>query len=490
MQKYILSIDQGTTSTRAILVNKKGNAVYKASSEVKNLFPQLGYVEINADDIWISVVEVINKILIISNTTFDNIDSIGITNQRETTIIWDKKTGKAVYNAIVWQSKQTKYLCDEKEDKKDFIQNKTGLILNPYFSASKIRYILDHIENGQKRAEKGELLFGTVDTWIIYNLTKKSKHVTDISNASRTLLFNIFTLDYDEELLKLWNIPRCILPEIKQSSSCFGQADYFNSNVKICGVSGDQQSALFGQQCFEKGELKTTYGTGCFLLMNIDKPIISKSGLLTTIAWSIDNKVTYALEGSVLVGGAIVKWFIEEMKFFSKANESEEYANQVKDTAGVYLVPSFVGLGTPYWDDDVKGTILGLTRGSNSHHIVLAGLHSIAYQVKDVVEEMQKETNIKLKSLKVDGGASSNNLLMQFQADILECEVSTPKNIEVTALGVAYLSGLYTKFFKDLNSIKKNYNIKKVFKPTMDKKEIDNIYNKWKKAIEATKVFK
>ena len=490
MKKYVIAIDQGTTSTRAILIDKNGGEVYKAQREIELSFPKPGWVEADPNKIWVSVIDVINEVLVVSGATMDDIDSIGITDQRETSIIWDKKSGKAVYPAIIWQSKQTQSYCDALEDKMDLIQSKTGLRMNPYFSASKIRFILDHIENGQERAEKGELQFGTIDSWIIYKMTK-GNHFTDISNASRTMLFNIFTLDWDDELLKLWNIPRCILPEVKENTADFGEASFFEGKVHIHGVAGDQQSAMFGQCCYEKGDSKNTYGTGCFMLMNIgDKPIISKKGLLTTIGWKINGEITYALEGSVLMGGAIVQWLRDQMRLIRDSKESEDYARKVKDSAGVYFVPAFVGLGTPYWDDEARGSIFGLTRGADRHHFVRAALFSIAYQSKDVIEAMMEETGLCLTSLKVDGGASANSLLMQFQSDILQTEIQLPTFLETSGLGAGYLAGLGSGFWKDKEEIKCNRGVKKIYKPTMSKDEVDELYDGWKQAVKATLAFK
>ena len=491
MKNYILAIDQGTTSTRAIFIDKEGRALYKAQRPVTCLFPEPGWVEVEADRIWISVIDVINELLVISGASMDDVAAIGITNQRETAVVWDKATGKAVCNAIVWQSKQTQKLCDERQDKTDFIHSRTGLRMNPYFSASKIRYILDHIENGQRRAENGELLFGTIDSWLIYKLTKRAVHATDVSNASRTMLFNIFTMDYDPELLRIWNIPRCMLPEVKDNTDDYGIATFFSGNVPIRGVAGDQQAALYGQCCFEKGESKNTYGTGCFMLMNIGhEPILSKSGLLTTVAWRENGVTTYALEGSVFIGGAIVQWLRDQTRWFEDSSDSEYYCSKVQDTAGVYFVPAFVGLGTPWWDDEVRGAIFGLTRGASRHHISRAGLESIAYQSKDVIEVMKKEAGLELKSLRVDGGASANALLMQFQADILQCEVALPGCLETTALGAGYFAGLGVGFWKDKEEILKRHAIQKAYEPKMSKEDVDAHYEGWLSAVAAARAFK
>ena len=491
MKKYILAIDQGTTSTRAILINHEGQEVYKAQREVPCLFPHPGWVEVEPNQVWISVIDVINELMVVSASNFDEIAAIGITNQRETTVVWEKKSGQAVSNAIVWQSKQSLDLCEARKDKTELIQQKTGLRMNPYFSASKIRFILDHIPNGQERAEKGELLFGTIDSWLIYKMTYGKVHATDVSNASRTMLYNIFDMKWDPELLKIWNIPACMLPEVKDNSADFGEASFFPGKVHIHGVAGDQQAALFGQCCFNEGDSKNTYGTGCFMLMNIGKkPFISKQGLLTTVAWRENGETTYALEGSVFMGGAIIQWLRDQMALIKSSAQSEEYANRVSDTAGVYVVPAFVGLGTPYWDDEARGAVFGLTRGADRHNFVRATLFSIAYQSKDVIEAMKREANYELKTLKVDGGASANNLLMQFQADILQCEVVLPECVETTAMGAGYLAGLGCGFWKDKADVEKNHTIAKRFVPKMEKAEMERLYAGWLEAVKATRAFK
>ncbi len=491
MKKYILSIDQGTTSTRAILVNAKGEAVYKAQRPLDISFPKPGWVEVEPDRVWISVIDVINELMVVANTTMDEVAAIGITNQRETTVIWDKKTGKAVANGIVWQSKQTQELCDERESKMEFIQSKTGLRMNPYFSASKIRYLLDEIPDGQKRAEKGELLFGTIDSWLIFKMTRGKSHFTDVSNASRTMLYDIFEMQWSKELCDIWNIPMRMLPEVKDNSCDYGEASFFPGGVHIFGVAGDQQAALFGQCCFHKGDSKNTYGTGCFMLMNIgDKPILSRQGLLTTVAWREGGVTTYALEGSVFIGGAIVQWLRDQTRWFEDSSDSEYYARKCQDTAGVYFVPAFVGLGTPWWDDEVRGAIFGLTRGSDRHHITRAALASVAYQSKDVIEAMKEEAGLDLKALRVDGGASANGLLMQFQSDILQCPVHLPACLETTALGAAYLAGLGCGFWKDKKDIERNHSIQKKYTPKMDKKKADFLYEGWLEAVAAARCFK
>lgn len=491
MEKYILAIDQGTTSTRAIIFDKEGKLRSSAMRELENLFPHEGWVEIDPLKIWIGTVDVVNEVLIRADLTMNDIDSIGVTNQRETAIVWDKKTGKPVYNAVVWQSRQSEKICDEFEKYKDLIHEKTGLLINPYFSASKIRFILDNIPNGQKRAEAGELLFGTVDTWLIYKMTLGQKHLTDVTNASRTMLFNIFTLEWDNELLKLFNIPKKMLPEVLPSSADYGLASYFSNSVHIYGVAGDQHASLFGHNCFDEGESKNTYGTGCFMLMNTgEKPILSKNGLLTTIAWKVDNKVCYALEGSVFIGGASVQWLRDGLKVIKTSADSEHEAKKVESSDGVYVVPAFVGLGTPYWDDDVRGAVFGMTRATTKSHLIRATLEGIAYQSRDVFEVMKKESGINIKSLQVDGGATANEILMQFQSDILQIEIKKPVCLETTALGVAYLAGLYSGYWHNLDEVHSTHRYQATFKPKMSKKEAERRVEGWKLAVEAARVFK
>ena len=488
--KYVLSIDQGTTSSRAILFDKTGQKIQMAQREVKCLFPNSGWVEADAVSIWVSVMDVINEVLIKANLTIDDIDSIGLTNQRETTVVWNKKTGLPVYNAIVWQSRQSADICEALNGQKELIHQKTGLLINPYFSASKVRFILDHIEDGQKLAESGDLLFGTIDSWIIYKMTMGKVHATDVTNASRTLLFNIHDMKWDEELCRLFNIPMCMLPTVRPSAYNYGQLSFMRSDVCICGVVGDQQAALFGQTCFEAGESKNTYGTGCFLLVNTgDKPVLSQNGLLTTVAWQIGDEVTYALEGSVFIGGAVVQWLRDEMKLIHHSGDSEKVALE-SPTGEIYIVPAFTGLGTPYWDDDARGAVFGLTRGTNKSQFVRAALEAIAYQCKDVVEVMQKETEQKIKNLKVDGGATKNGYLMQFQSDILHTVIKLPKCLETTALGAAYMAGLQSGYYLNLESIKKIHEYQAIYNPKMANKETNRLYKGWKKAIKATRMFK
>lgn len=491
MEKFVLAIDQGTTSTRAILFDRMSKARYQSQREITCLYPNPGWVEQDALQLWISVIDVVNEVLVQANITMKDIDSIGITNQRETAVVWEKETGMPAYHAVVWQSRQSSAICDRLEKHRQMIHEKTGLLINPYFSASKIRFILDHIPDGQSRAEKGELLFGTVDSWIIYKLTKGKVHATDVTNASRTLLFNIKELKWDKELCHLFDIPLRMLPEVKPSSCLFGNALFFSDRVPITGVAGDQQAALFGQTCFEKGESKNTYGTGCFMLLNIgDKPLFSKNGLLTTVAWQIGDKVTYALEGSVFIGGALVQWLRDEMEMIETASESEKYAIKAKDSNGIYIVPAFVGLGTPYWDNDARGAVFGLTRASNKKQFIRACLEAIAYQCKDVIEVMKKESQMNIRTLKVDGGATANNYLMQFQADILNIMIKVPECLETTALGAAYLAGLKTGYFASLQEIEKNHPYKRVFEAKMTKAEMTRRYSGWKKAVRATREFK
>lgn len=488
--KYILAIDQGTTSSRALLFDNKANLIFKSQIELNCLFPHDGWVEQDALDIYLSVLNAINDCLAKANVSYEEIDSIGITNQRETTIVWDKKTGMPIYNAIVWQSRQSLSICQEWEKYKDLVHEKTGLIINPYFSASKIKFILDNVPNAKEKAKNGELCFGTVDTWLMYRLSEGKIFKTDVTNASRTMLYNINTLKYDNELLKLFDIPKSMLPEVCPSSYEFGNATKLYPSLKITGVAGDQQAALFGQNCFEEGESKNTYGTGCFMLMNIgEKPRLSKNGLLTTVAWQIGNKVNYALEGSVFIGGASVQWLRDQMRLIKNAAESENYARKSNDE-NVIFVPAFVGLGAPYWDDECRGAVFGLTRATTKETFIKAVLNSIALQVKDIIKTMEKDTEIELKTLKVDGGATANNYLMQYQADILNSIVKLPFQLETTALGAAYLAGLYTKFFKDIQAIKDIHRYKMDFKPQMDDKSRENIDNKWRKAIDATRMFK
>lgn len=489
--KYILSIDQGTTSTKCMLFNKQGGIIYRSQQEVTCYYPHDGWVEQNALDVWLSVLDVINDCLAKTNLTYDNIDCIGLTNQRETTVVWDRKTGMPVYNAIVWQSRQSADVCLKWEKYKDLIHEKTGLVLNPYFSASKIRFILDKIENGQTRAENNELMCGTIDTWILYKLSNGKIFKTDVTNASRTMIFNINTLKWDDELLKLFSIPKCMLAAVVPSSHYFGDASVLTKKLKICGVAGDQQAALFGQNCFEVGDLKNTYGTGCFMLMNTgNKPVFSKNGLVTTIAWQIGDDVSYALEGSVFIGGAVIQWLRDQMRMIKTNSDSEIYATKVDTDLGVYVVPAFVGLGAPYWDNDARGAVFGLTRATSKENFIRAVLNSIALQSKDLAIAMEKESGKTIKLLKVDGGATANSYLLQYQADILNCKIMLPLCLETTALGAAYLAGLQNKYWKSIDEIKEIHKYQKEFSPKMKKTQRDEIDYRWHKAIEATRVFK
>ena len=489
-KKYIIALDQGTTSSRAILFDKCGNIVSSAQKEFTQIYPKAGWVEHNPMEIWGSQSGVLREVLETTSVRPDEIAAIGITNQRETTVVWDKNTGKPVYNAIVWQCRRTASICDDLKKKglEESIKSKTGLMIDAYFSATKVKWILDNIEGAREKAENGDLLFGTIDTWLIWNLTRGKVHVTDYSNAARTMLYNIKELKWDEDILKELDIPLCMLPEVKPSSEIYGYTDeemLAGAKIPIAGCAGDQQAALFGQTCFEEGSVKNTYGTGCFLLMNTgSKPVESKNGLLTTIAWGVDGKVEYALEGSIFVGGASIQWLRDELRLIYDSGQSEYYANQVEDTNGVYVVPAFTGLGAPYWDMYARGAIFGLTRGAKRGHIVRATLESIAYQTKDVLNAMQEDSNMKLKMLRVDGGASANDFLMKFQADILNVNIDRPKVIETTALGAAYLAGLAVGFYKNKEEIRERYTIEKQFIASMDDRKRNLLYKGWKRAVE------
>ena len=486
MAKYVMALDAGTTSNRCILFNQKGEVCSVAQRAFTQYFPKPGWVEHDADEIWASqlgvAVEALNKI----SAKAEDIAAIGITNQRETAIVWDKNTGEPIYNAIVWQCRRTSAYCDSLKEKglTDKFREKTGLVIDAYFSGTKIKWILDNVEGARERAEKGELLFGTVDTWLIWKLTKGKVHVTDYSNASRTMLFNIKDLCWDEEILKELNIPRCMLPEVKPSSCVYGTTDYFGGEVKIAGAAGDQQAALFGQTCFNAGEAKNTYGTGCFLLMNTgEKPVFSKNGLVTTIAWGIDGKVNYALEGSIFVAGAAIQWLRDEMRLIDSSIDSEYMASKVSDTNGCYVVPAFTGLGAPHWDQYARGTIVGITRGVNKSHIIRATLESLAYQTHDVITAMKADSNIDLRSLKVDGGASANNLLMQIQSDIIAAPVLRPKCVETTAMGAAYLAGLAVGYWASKEDVIQNWAIDRVFEPSISEEDRAKRIKGWNKAL-------
>lgn len=488
MQKYIMALDQGTTSSRCIIFNKRGEIISSSAREFTQYFPENGWVEQNPKEIWSSQLAVMVEAMAAKGIESSELAAIGITNQRETTILWDRYTGEPVYNAIVWQCRRTAPFVDELKRKgyETIIRDKTGLVPDPYFSATKISWILEHVEGVRERAEKGDILFGTVDTWLIYKLTKGKVHATDCTNASRTMLFNIHTLEWDEELLKIFNVPRKVLPKIMDSSELYGYTDetVFGGIVPIAGVAGDQQAALFGQCCFNEGEAKNTYGTGCFLLMNTgDKIVNSKHGLLTTVAVGMNGKATYALEGSVFVAGAAVKWLRDEMRLIDSADETEKLAFSVEDSNGVYVVPAFTGLGAPYWDAYARGAVFGLSRGTSKAHFVRAALESLAYQSMDVIKAMEEDSGIGLESLRVDGGASANNFLMQFQADILDSEILRPKVIETTALGAAYLAGIAVGYYKDTSEIKDNWQMDRTFYPQLTEEARKTLYEGWKQAV-------
>ena len=486
--KYILALDQGTTSSRAIVFDKQGNILGKAQQEFPQIYPKPGWVEHDPHDIYGSQVGVIVEALIRANVSATDIAAIGITNQRETTFVWDKNTGKPVYNAIVWQCRRTADYCEKlKEDGlADMIYEKTGLVLDAYFSATKLKWILDNVEGVRARAEKGDLLFGTVDTYIMWQLSRGRIFATDYTNACRTMLFNIHTLTWDDDLLKLFDIPRCMLPEVHPSGYNYGMTDetFIGREIPICSVVGDQQAALFGHLAVEEGDVKNTYGTGCFLLMNTGhKPVKSTNGLVTTLGASLDEKPLYVLEGSVFIGGAINQWLRDEMRMIKQAAETENYAKKVPDTNGVYIVPSFTGLGAPYWDPDARGTITGVTRGTQKEHFIRAALEAIDYQVYDLVNAMQRDANVKIKSLNVDGGASANNFLMQFQADILNATVVRPKVTETTALGACYLAGLCIGYWKDVADIRANIKVDREFQPKMTDERRRELVEGWAKAV-------
>ena len=488
--KYVLALDQGTTSSRAVLFDRVGQIKALAQKEFKQIFPQAGWVEHDPEEIWSSQLQVAKEIM-------DGIDktdilTIGITNQRETTVIWDKTTGKTIYNAIVWQDRRTAYMTDRLkiDGLEQIFQSKTGLVLDPYFSGTKVKWILDNIEGARAKAEQGKLAFGTVDAWLVWNLTDGRHHITDVTNASRTLLYNIHELSWDSELLDILDIPTSILPEVVSSSTVYGSTakKIFGFEIPISGIAGDQQAALFGQNCIKPGMVKNTYGTGCFVLMNTGgKPIKSGQNLLTTIAWQLSDKVEYALEGSVFVGGAVVQWLRDGLGIIKSSSEIEDIASQVNKTEGVYLVPAFSGLGAPYWDPHARGTIVGITRGTTHSHIARAALESIAYQSFDLLKAMEADSGIQLEQLRVDGGAAVNNLLMQFQADLLGVSVIRPKITETTALGAAYLAGLSVGFWEDWDEISGQWQTERKFEPVMSKDEIKTLYSGWLNAVEKSK---
>ena len=491
MKQYILALDQGTSSSRAIVFDEKGTTCAVAQKEFRQIFPKSGWVEHDPHEIWSSQASVIAEAITTLDINGLNIAGIGITNQRETTIVWDSETEEPIYNAIVWQDRRTSDYCDElkKQGVTDMIRQKTGLIIDAYFSATKIKWILDNVPGARKRAEKGKLLFGTVDTWLIWRLTRGEVHVTDVSNASRTMLFNINTLEWDQELLDLFGIPRSMMPEVKSSSEVYGhtKTTIFAHKVPISGIAGDQQAALFGQMCTEPGMVKNTYGTGCFLLMNSgEKPILSKNNLITTIAWKIGDKVNYALEGSIFVGGSVVQWLRDGLHVINSSSEVEALASQVPDTGGVYFVPALTGLCAPWWDQYARGTIIGISRGTTTAHIARAALEGIAYQTLDITAAMSLDAGIPLKELKVDGGASRNNLLMQFQADILGTRVIRPKVVETTAMGAAYLAGLAVGYWSSIDEIRKQWQIDRVFEPSWEEEKVLQAKEGWRDAVKRT----
>ncbi|RID86946.1 glycerol kinase [Peribacillus asahii] len=496
MEQYILSIDQGTTSSRALLFNRAGDIVHMSQREFTQYFPKPGWVEHNASEILGSVLAVIASALAESGITPAQIAGIGITNQRETTVVWDKQTGTPIYHAIVWQSRQTQDICQQLKDQgyEKVIRDKTGLLIDAYFSGTKVKWILDHVEGAREKAEKGELLFGTIDTWLIWKLSGGKAHVTDYSNASRTLMYNIYDLNWDDELLKILTIPASMLPEVRPSSEVYAHTvshHFFGHNIPIAGAAGDQQAALFGQACFEDGMAKNTYGTGCFMLMNTgERAVKSQHGLLTTIAWGINGKVEYALEGSIFVAGSAIQWLRDGLRMFKEAKDSEAYAKKVQSTDGVYVVPAFVGLGTPYWDSDVRGAVFGLTRGTSKEHFIRATLESLAYQTKDVLSAMEADSGISLKKLRVDGGAVKNDFLMGFQSDLLGVPVDRPVINETTALGAAYLAGMAIGFWESQADIRKKWRLDREFSATMDEEQRKQLYEGWKKAVHAAMMFK
>lgn len=488
MAKYIMALDAGTTSNRAILFDHDGKIVSVAQREFTQIYPQPGWVEHDANEIWSTMLGVAVETMAKAGVSAEDVAGIGITNQRETTIVWDKETGEPVYNAIVWQCRRTSDYSDSLKAKglEETIRSKTGLVIDAYFSATKLRWILENVEGARERAEKGELLFGTVDTWLIWKLTHGRVHVTDYSNASRTMMFNINELKWDEDILKELGIPVCMLPEVKDSSCVYGNASkhILGREIPIAGIAGDQQAALFGQQCWEKGNAKNTYGTGCFLLMNTgDKPVFSENGLVTTIAWGVNGRIQYALEGSVFIAGASIQWLRDEMRLIDSAEDSEYMSTKVKDSNGCYVVPAFTGLGAPYWNQYARGTIVGITRGVNKYHIIRATLESIAYETSDVLSAMEKDSGVKLSELKVDGGASANNFLMQTQADIINATVVRPSCLESTAMGAAFLAGLAVGYWNSVDELRTVISIDRVYKPEIDEEERQSRLSGWKKAV-------
>lgn len=494
MSQFILSLDQGTTSSRAIIFNKQGNIVAVAQKEFTQIFPQSGWVEHDANEIWSTQLGVATEAILKAGITVKEVAAIGITNQRETTVVWDRATSQPICNAIVWQDRRTADYCDalKKEGHAQTIKDKTGLVTDAYFSGTKVKWILDNVEGARARAEKGELCFGTVDSWLLWKLTNGQVHATDVSNASRTLLYNINELKWDEDLLKLFNIPSAMLPEVRSSSEIYGHTQNVLTavNVPIAGIAGDQQSALFGQMCTETGMVKNTYGTGCFMLMNTgDKPVASNNNLLTTIAWKVNDKVQYALEGSVFIGGAVVQWLRDGLKIIKNSTDVEELAGKVKGNGGVYVVPAFTGLGAPYWNQHARGIIVGLSRGSSDAHVARASVESIAFQSMDVLKSMEADAGISIKEVRVDGGATINNELMQFQSDILNTDVVRPQVTETTALGAAYLAGLAVGFWKNMEEIQLNWQKDKTFSPVMDNEKRIGLQKNWKRAVRAAQAW-
>lgn len=495
MEKYIMTLDQGTTSSRCILYDRSGRIISIAQKEFRQIYPQAGWVEHDAEEIWQTQLKVAQEALQKAGCTYQQIEAIGITNQRETTVVWDRLTGMPIYNAIVWQCRRTAEACDALKERGFFetIKKKTGLVIDAYFSATKLSWILDNVNGARARAERGELLFGTIETWLIWKLTKGKVHITDYSNASRTMLFNIHDICWDEKILALLNIPGKMLPTPVPSSAVYGYTaeQFFGGAIKIAGAAGDQQAALFGQACFQEGEAKNTYGTGCFLLMNTgNKPVYSESGLVSTIAWGIDDKITYALEGSVFIAGAAVQWLRDELSIIDDAPQSEQLAYAVEDTGGVYFVPAFVGLGAPHWDQHARGALFGITRGTDRRHIARAALESIAYQTYDLIKAMEYDAAIALSELKVDGGAVSNDFLMRFQADILGKKVIRPQVIEVTSLGAAYLAGLACGYWQSIEDIVNNQKVDRIFTPEMNQHSVQHLIEGWRKAVDTTRSFK
>lgn len=489
-KKYIIAFDQGTTSSRAIICDKNGSIVSIAQKEFNQIFPKPGWVEHDATEIWSTQIGVAAEAIAKAKLEVKELAAIGITNQRETTVVWERASGKPIYNAIVWQDRRTTDYCNElkKNGKAQMIQEKTGLIVDSYFSGTKIKWILDNVEGARERAEKGELCFGTIDSWLLWNLTKGEVHATDVSNASRTMICNIHTLEWDDELLELLDIPKRMLPEIRSSSEIYGYAKntLADAELPIAGIAGDQQSALFGQMCTQKGMVKNTYGTGCFMLMNTGEELIhSKNSLLTTVAWKVDGVTNYALEGSVFIGGAVVQWLRDGLGIIKKSSDVEELSQKVKNSDGVYIVPAFAGLGTPYWNSHARGTIVGLTRGSSAAHIARAALDSIAFQTMDVLKAMQADSGLPIKELRVDGGATVNDILMQFQADILDTTVVRPKITETTAFGAIYLAGLAVGFWSDIAEIQSQWEIDKTFTPDIESEERETLTREWERAIHA-----